>query len=156
MKQSRFLLLVTAVILAIATSCSEKENVVLPCYAGSWQLVSYCGESAEIDLHIQFKTNGNFIILQRNGSVGFSEYKGRYTADKESCTISGTYNDGEKWACDYVYELNLDNELVLTSTTDSAEVSVYKSAKMPTAGITNVVCNTEVANTEVADVKKPL
>ena len=146
MRRYRIFCFLAAFVLSITTSCRDKVEPTLPDYVGSWQLVSYCGAPAEFDVYLQFKSNGDFVILQRSGSVGYTKYSGKYTVNEEACTISGTYNDGERWTSDYMYGLNNDNELVLTATTESAEVSVYKSTKMPTVGITNTICSASESN----------
>ena len=154
MKKSGFFWRIVALVLAIATSCTEKEEVILPDYVGCWQLISYCGAPAEVELYINFKADSKFTILQRNNTLGYVEYNGKYTANEESCTLSGVYNDGQKWVSDYMYCLNRDSkeELVLTSTDERAEVSVYKSVhSMPSGGIVNKVCR--LSDTEN---KKPL
>lgn len=156
MKRNSLFLLFATLVLAIVTSCTDREEVVLPPHVGSWKLISYCGTPAEIDLYIQFTQSGDFTILQRTGSIGYTEYRGRYTVDEEAYILSGIYNDGQKWACDYMYGFNSDNELVLTSLNEAAEVSVYKPAQMPTVGITNSICNINPTNREVVDIKKPL
>lgn len=156
MKRNSLFLLFATLVLAIVTSCTDREEVVLPPHVGSWKLASYCGAPAEIDLYIQFTQSGDFTILQRTGSVGYSQYRGKYTADEQSYTISGIYNDGQKWTCDYMYGFNNDNELVMTTLNEAAEVSVYKPAQMPTVGITNSVCNVEFTDAEVTEIKRPL
>lgn len=156
MKRNSLFLLFATLVLAIVTSCTDREEVVLPPHVGSWKLASYCGAPAEIDLYIQFTLSGDFTILQRTGSVGYSQYRGKYTADEQSYTISGIYNDGQKWACDYMYGFNNDNELVMTTLNEAAEMSVYKPAQMPTVGITNSVCNVEFTDAEVTEIKRPL
>lgn len=156
MKRYRIFLFFAALFLSITTSCSDSVETTPPDFVGSWQLASYCGVPTEFDLYIQFKNNGQFVILQRNGSVGYTKYNGKYTANEEACTISGVYNDGEKWANEYMYGLNNDNELVLTTTSENAEVSVYRSVKMPTEGITNTICNAIADGENAENIIKPL
>lgn len=154
MRKSRLFWRFVALVLAVATSCTDEKEVVLPDYIGCWQLVSYCGAPTEVDLYIQFKVDGKFTILQRNDTLGYAEYNGTYISNEESYTLSGVYNDGQKWACDYMYRVSDESkqELVLTSANENAEVSVYKSVNaMPSGGIVNTICS--VVETEN---KKPL
>lgn len=132
MKKKGLFLLFTAIVLAVVTSCDTAPKLVFSDYVGSWKLTSYCDNSVDVDLYIQFKPNNTFVILQRSGSPEYVQYGGVYTEDEETQTLSGKYNDGTKWICDYSYEVTENKELILTSLTENREVSVYKSANMPT------------------------
>ena len=99
--------------------------------ANPWRIKSYCGVPAEVDLYIQFKADETFLILQRSGSFGYAEFGGRYSIDAQNYIISGTYFDGESWACDYRFSITENNELILESVTENPEISVYEPAEMP-------------------------
>ena len=112
-------------------SIPSSSYVYVPKVVGRWHLKSYCGKAAPVDLYIEFTADYKFTILQRSGSAGYVEFKGAYTEDKDSATISGTYSDGESWGESYRYLLSDNMELILTSTSNNAEVSVYEEATMP-------------------------
>ena len=99
--------------------------------ANPWHLKSYCGVPAEVDLYIRFNDDKTFLIMQRSGSVGYTEFGGKYSIDEENSVISGTYFDGERWACDYRFSITENGELTLESLTENSEVAVYEAAEMP-------------------------
>ena len=99
--------------------------------ASPWRMMSFCGVDAEVDLYIKFNADDTFLMLQRSGSVGYTEYSGTYSIDNEQSILSGVYSDGESWACDHRFSFNEDNALVLESLTEGAEVSVYGTSEMP-------------------------
>ena len=66
----------------------------------------------------------------------------------ENSIISGVYSDGEAWADSYKFSLNGGN-LVFESQSNSAEVSIYEPAEMPSA-------TTQSVSRAVASDVKPL
>jgi hypothetical protein len=112
-------------------SVPASSYVYVPQVVGRWHIKSYCGAPAPLDLYIEFKADYKFTIMQRSESADYIKFEGIYTEDKESATISGTYSDGESWGESYRYLLSDNMELILTSTSNNAEVSVYEEATMP-------------------------
>ena len=106
--------------------CGASQLVVNP-----WRMKSFCGVDAEVDIYIQFNADNTFRMMQRSGSAGYTEYSGTYSADKEQSILSGVYSDGVSWATDYRFSFNEENNLVLESMAESAEVSVYVASEMP-------------------------
>ena len=115
----------------LVMSVPASSYVYVPQVVGRWHIKSYCGAESPVDLYIEFKADFRFTILQRTESADYIEFEGIYTEDKENGTISGTYSDGENWSDSYKYAINENHELVLTSVSNSSEVSVYEPAEMP-------------------------
>lgn len=113
--------------------------VYVPQVVGRWHIKSYCGAEAPVDLYIEFKADFKFTIMQRTESFDYLKFDGVYTEDKESSTISGVYSDGESWSDSYRYIINENRELVLTSVSNGAEVSVYEPADMPNVSSVSVI-----------------
>jgi hypothetical protein len=115
---------------------------------GSWHLVKFCGNDAAIDLYMKFTRDNKFEIYQREGELKYSRFTGTYAVDVENSIISGVYSDGEAWADSYKFSLNGGN-LVFESQSNSAEVSIYEPAEMPSA-------TTQSVSRAVASDVKPL
>jgi hypothetical protein len=113
---------------------------------GSWHLVKFCGNDAAIDLYMKFTRDNKFEIYQREGELKYSRFTGTYAVDVENSIISGVYSDGEAWADSYKFSLNGEN-LVFESQSNSAEVSIYEPAEMPSA------TTQSVSRTVASDVK---
>lgn len=112
--------------------------------ASPWRMMSFCGVDAEVDLYIKFNADDTFLMLQRSGSVGYTEYSGTYSIDNEQSIMSGVYSDGKSWASSYRFSFNEDNALVLENTTDSAEVAVYVASEMPVTAADTKGCDAVV------------
>lgn len=128
------------------TSISASSYVYVPKVVGRWHLKSYCSKAAPVDLYIEFKADYRFTILQRSGSAAYIEFTGIYTEDKDNAIISGTYSDGESWGDSYKYSLNENIELIMTSTSNSAEVSVYEAASMPKVNSVSATSRADISS----------
>lgn len=107
------------------------QPTTLSCVVGSWRIKSFCGQDADADLYIDFKYNGEFVIMQRTSSYIYVQYGGTYTVDGSNRTISGEYSDGVEWATSYKYSVDEDMNLVLESVGEKSEITIYESADMP-------------------------
>lgn len=112
-----------------------KEDVVE--LAGCWHLVSLYGADVDADIYINLGKDGKFAIYQRTEALEFTVFNGTYTNDEESAVISGVYDDGTKWLCDYNYVVDTEaKSLTLTSVETPSEVSVYEWATLPASATT--------------------
>ena len=110
-----------------------------------WHLKSFCGAPVDADVYMKFNSDRSFLILQRSGSKGYTEYRGTYSLDEDNLIVSGVYSDGVNWACSYKLSINSDSELILESITENPEISVYEAAEMPGTATAQVkVCGVEV------------
>ena len=128
-------------------ACVECGASLFVTYA--WRIKSFNGNAVDVDLYIKFDADNTFLMMQRSGSMGYTEYRGTYTMDKENSILSGNYSDGESWVCDYNFSFNESHELVLESITETPEVSVYEASEMP-----NMTEQTRCGGD--ADLKRPL
>ncbi|MBR6655616.1 MAG: hypothetical protein IKL20_03295 [Alistipes sp.] len=104
-----------------------------------WRLVSFCGAPADVDILIDFAKDGKFTIYQRSEELSYTVFKGTYTTDEEKKQLSGVYDDGVKWATDYIYEVNTEaEELTLVSVKNPAEVAIYEIADAPVTKVVNL------------------
>ena len=99
-----------------------------------WHLVKYYGVAVDADIFIDFGEDGKFVIYQRTEELTYTVFNGTYTADKENGVVSGVYDDGTPWLCDYNYVVDTENKLLtMTNVDNSSEVSVYESSEVPTS-----------------------
>lgn len=99
---------------------------------GGWHIKSFCGGTADADIYMQLNSDKTFLLYQRTNSATFVRFDGTYSLDESNSIISGTYSDGVSWANSYQYSINSNNELVFVNTSNSAEVTIYEPAAMPT------------------------
>ena len=129
-------------------TCVECGASLLVTY--TWRIKSFCGNAVDADLYIKFDAGGKFVMMQRSDSMGYIRYRGSYTVDQENSILSGQYNGGESWVCDYRFSFNELHELVLESITENPEVSIYEASIMPEDAETTRV------NSVGVECKKPL
>ncbi len=113
-----------------------------------WHLIKYCGADADAEIYIDFAKDGKFVIYQRTDALEFTVFNGTYTIDEENAVISGVYDDGTAWLCDYNYVVDKEAKtLTLTSVKNSSEVAVYEESKVPASATVKTRC------ASVSDVK---
>ena len=117
------------------TSVSSLSYVEVPAVVGSWHIKSYCGVVAPVDLYMEFTANGKFTILQRVEMEGYRKFEGSYTIDAATSVLSGVYSDGEPWNDSYKCSLDEDLNLVLVSTSQESEISVYEPSELPSGAV---------------------
>ena len=104
-----------------------------PLVVGNWQLITYCGVAAEVELYLSLLENNTFTLYQRSGDADFVTFTGTWAYDAETKTLSGVYSDNTKWASSYFVNLDKSGLLYLTNSTNADEVSVYQVAtSLPT------------------------
>ena len=97
-----------------------------------WHLVSLYGSNVDVDIYIDFGKEGDFTIYQRTEELAYTVFRGTYTNDEENAVISGVYDDGTPWLCDYNYVVDKSAKtLTLTSVVTPSEVAVYEIADAP-------------------------
>ena len=117
--------------LMILASCGKNsddnkpEQTLEQQIIGQWHSVS---NSLEADLYIDFQEGKTFELYQQIGEGAHRLYRG--TWNLEGTLLTGKYNDGEDWAAAYQVEMR-ENQLVLTSSNDTAEKSTYEKAEIP-------------------------
>ena len=104
----------------------EKANELVNC----WHLVTLYGAAVDADIYIDFANEGKFVIYQRTESLEYTVFNGTYTIDEENSVVSGVYDDGTKWLCDYSYVVE-DKTLTLTNVDNPSEVAVYEESEVP-------------------------
>ena len=113
---------------------------------GTWHIKSYCGAPSDIDIYMQLNEDGSFLLYQRSNSATYVEYSGTYTLDEANAIISGVYSDGSSWANSYNYSINSNNELVFVNTNNSAEITIYEPATMPSISTLNISRAANISN----------
>ena len=141
-KMKKYLLQLTCVVALLGgmTACEgitigtgngngKEESVEL---ARCWHLVSLYGSNVDVDIYIDFGKEGDFTIYQRTEELAYTVFRGTYTNDEENAVISGVYDDGTPWLCDYNYVVDKSAKtLTLTSVVTPSEVAVYEIADAP-------------------------
>ena len=95
---------------------------------------------------MQLNEDGSFLLYQRSNSATYVEYSGTYTLDEANAVISGVYSDGSSWANSYNYSINANNELVFVNTNNSAEITIYEPATMPSISTLNISRAANISN----------
>ena len=109
--------------------------------ASCWHLVNLYGADVEVDIYIDFGKDGKFAIYQRTEELTYTVFNGTYTVDVESAVISGVYDDGTPWLCDYNYVVDKEAAtLTLTNVANPSEVAVYEHSKVPASATTQSRC----------------
>jgi hypothetical protein len=96
--------------------------------AGDWHLVKWRGAEPGFDVYLRITEDGVVSLFQRIESRLWSTYFS--TVAYENGVISGVYTDGVAWGDTYYVALEGD-EMTWTSTSDSADISVYRRCTLP-------------------------
>lgn len=116
-----------------------KEEVIE--LAGCWHLVNLNATDVDVDIYINFGKDGKFVIYQRTETLEFTVFNGTYTVDEENAVISGVYDDGIAWLCDYNYVVDKEAKtLTLTNVENVSEVAVYEWATLPASATVQSRC----------------
>lgn len=101
---------------------------------GEWALTSWADQSeARPKVYIAFNEDNTFDLYQQQYSVVWFRFHGTYSLN--GTTLTGSYEDGTPWACNYIVDYGTqENErrLKLTSVSDKADVAVYAEDVIPT------------------------
>ena len=109
--------------------------------AGCWHLVNLNATDVDVDIYIDFGKDGKFAIYQRTETLEFTVFNGTYTNDEENAVISGVYDDGTEWLCDYNYVVDKEAKtLSLTNVENVSEVAVYEWATLPASATVQSRC----------------
>lgn len=117
------------------TNVSTASYTEVPMVVGCWHIKSYCGATAPVDLYIEFTADGKFTILQRTEMEGYRKFEGTYMVDAETSVLSGVYSDGEPWGDSYKFSVDENLNLILVSTSQESEISIYEQSELPSATI---------------------
>lgn len=136
-----FSILIAMLLLAVSCNIGGNKTPKISSFVvGSWHLTNYCNAEADVDLYITFRSDASFQILQRENSMEYQQFSGRYEvtvlvneANPELIQhrVHGVYSDGKAWANSYICQLDENGNLVMQSEDDSTEVSVYEPTLMP-------------------------
>lgn len=110
----------------------EKAHELVNC----WHLVVLNGAEVDVDIYIDFDNDGKFAIYQRTESLEYTVFNGTYTIDEENSVVSGVYDDGTAWLCDYNYVVE-GKTLTLTNVDNSSEVAIYEESEVPASATTS-------------------
>ena len=111
------------------TKWGEEGTIV-----GEWALTSWADQSeARPEVYIAFNEDNTFDLYQQQYSVVWFRFHGTYSLN--GTTLTGSYEDGTPWACNYTVDYGTQEEerrLKLTSVSDKADVAVYAEEQIPT------------------------
>jgi hypothetical protein len=68
-----------------------------------WCLTSWDEQAPEFNVYLQFKADGSFDIYQQVWNLTYDHFNGTYTTNGD--IVSGTYANGDSWACGYRFEV---------------------------------------------------
>lgn len=116
--------------LFLLAGCQEKEpDDTMPAVdvTGSWELTAVSTRasvgSEQVSVYLVFDASGSFQIYQKIGAGRYTHFSGKYSLDKETKLLSGTYADGSAWG---PYEAALDGTTLKLSRPEGKEVDSYK------------------------------
>ena len=99
-------------------------------------MVTLYGAEVDADIYIDFGKDCKFVVYQRTESLEYTVFKGTYTMDEENSIVTGVYDDGTAWLCDYNYVVDdVQKTLTLTNVANSSEVAVYEESEVPASAI---------------------
>lgn len=135
-KMKKYLLCILGMLSALVsiTSCQEANEIEKLYLTRCWQLSSVYGAAADVNLFVDFDEDGKFVICQLTDGYTYAVFKGTYTTtvDGDKSVLSGVYDDGTPWVCDYTYVVDSTRrELILESVDSPSVTSVYVPAEMP-------------------------
>ncbi|MBO5717189.1 MAG: lipocalin family protein [Alistipes sp.] len=96
--------------------------------SGEWKLATWNDTTPEFNVYIDFNADGTFEMYQQVWSLDYELFKGTYTI--EGNVVSGVYDNGAAWACDYEYVLE-EQTLTLHSRETVKSKSVYEKCTIP-------------------------
>lgn len=123
-------------ILLIAAGCTEKPadtpvkgKTLTERIAGEW----HCTISElDTDLYLEILSDSSFGLYQKIGDGSYRLYKGKWSLDEESETLSGKYNDGTSWGSIYKVKMSEDNNLMtLIPEASKDEEHLYNKTEIP-------------------------
>ncbi len=133
MKQLK-LFFAAAVALLAFVACGGDDNggdeIPVPTdgtVVGQWCLTQWSAMD-DADVYVEFKEDNTFNLYQRLGTPYYEHFTGTYSLSGN--TLSGQYSDGVAWGSSYTVSFS-GNDMTLTSTTSSADISVYTQTTIP-------------------------
>lgn len=125
------------------------ENLV-----GEWQLTSWTGSAAFPGegraIYLKLDASGNFTLYQKTIQVaGVVSYKGSFSLDTATSTVSGKYSDNENWANSYVVSAITTSSMTWTAA-GTSEVSNFIRTQIPA----EIIGSAQPAETGVRSVEE--
>ncbi len=113
----------------------EKEKTPTDFVCGEW----HCSPSnIEAEIYVSFAEDGGFELYQQITEGAFRLYRGTWSLDETSMTLTGKYNDGEAWGSSYSVVISEDRNSM--TFTDSASIEyVYSRGEIPASVKENCV-----------------
>lgn len=121
----------TLAILAVMTlvGCDpDKPQGDSGALSGEWSLATWNDVAPEFHVYIDFNNDGTFEMFQQVWSFDYELFKGTYTIDGN--VVSGVYDNGQAWACDYEFVVD-GKTLTLHSRETVKSKSVYEKCTIP-------------------------
>lgn len=136
MKSLKICSLVALMLLALVGCNKNKDgqgsgnntNTNTSTLVNQWCLVSWDEQAPEFNVYLQFKADGSFDIYQQVWNLTYDHFNGTYAINDD--IVSGTYANGDSWACGYRFEI-VDGLLKLYSQEDVSITSIYETCTIP-------------------------
>lgn len=106
----------------------DKKPIVQTSIVGKWHLASWCGETPEFDVYVEFTADGKFDIYQQTWSFTYEHFSGTYSVNNG--ILSGVYSNGANWTASYRHEV-ANSKLTLKNKVDLNEISIYDACVIP-------------------------
>jgi len=118
------IILIILLVLAGLTGC-KKEASLSEQLCGEWRGSEL---SADAGIYIDFNSDGTFELYQKLTDEGFELRRGTWKIAGN--VLSGSYNDGEPWACQYKVTVS-GGALTLVAQSEGSETNVYAKTEIP-------------------------
>lgn len=136
MKSLKICSLVALMLLALVGCNKNKDgqgggnntNTNTSSLVNQWCLTSWDEQAPEFNVYLQFKADGSFDIYQQVWNLTYDHFNGTYTINDD--IVSGTYANGDSWACGYRFEI-VDGILKFYSQEDVSITSIYETCTIP-------------------------
>lgn len=111
------------------TACEKKSTTheipLSESICGEWRGT---GLSVDAGIYVDFNSDGTFELYQKLTDEEFELRRGTWKIAGN--ILSGSYNDGEPWACSYQATVS-GNALTLVAQSEGSETNVYAKTEIP-------------------------
>ena len=114
--------------LAVMAGCKEKptpkppvpEETLAEKIVGEWHCVV---SDIDADIYLELVSTSTFELYQKIGEGSHRLYRGTWSLNEDTGTLTGKYNDGTSWGSGYAVSISEDqNSMTLTPSEGSEQV----------------------------------
>lgn len=104
------------------------EKTLAEKIAGEW----HCSVSdIDADIYLSLVSDSTFELYQKVGEGAYRLYRGTWSLDEKTASLTGKYNDGEAWSSGYDITLSEDEKTMTLSPSEGNYDQTYKKKSIP-------------------------